>query len=93
MLKRNYYCLVAGLQDIYLDIHKLQQTRSMLKEELQTEFHPDDYELLKLLFLQYDNQNLLNILFKTNKPFSDNGNFPQDEIEENIKEPQSLPQY
>ena len=93
MAKRNYYCLVAGLQDIYLDIHKLQQTRSMLKEELQTEFHPDDYELLKLLFLHYDNQNLLNILFKTNKPLSDNGNFSQDEIEENIKEPQSLPPY
>jgi len=92
-VKRNYYCLVAGLQDIFLDTHKLEQTRAMLKEDLKNEFHPNDYKLLELLFLPHDNQNLLNLLFKANKPFDQRGNFTQEEIEENIKEPTTLPEY
>ncbi len=85
--------MVAGLQDIYPDIHKLQQNRSVLKAELEREFHPNDYELLKLLFLPHDNQNLLNILLKKNKPFDERGNFSADELEENIKEPTTVPGY
>ncbi len=65
----------------------------MLKEELKTDLHPNDYELLKLLFLPHDNKNLLSVFLKTNKPFDERGNFSQEEIEENIKAPATLPEY
>lgn len=81
------------MQDIFLDTHKLEQTRAMFKEDLKNEFHPEDYKLLQLLFLPHDNQNLLNIFFKKGKPFDERGNFSQEEIEEKIKEPDAYPAY
>ena len=92
-MKRNYYCLVAGLQDITIDVHKLQFSQQAFRQELKVELHPDDYELVEMLFLPHDNANLLNLLLKTGKPFDEKGNFSQEKLEDNIKEPHDLPEY
>jgi uncharacterized protein YlaN (UPF0358 family) len=92
-VKRNYYCLVAGLQDITIDVHKLQFSQQAFRQELKVELHPDDFELVEKLFLPHDNANLLNLLLKTGKPFDEKGNFSQEKLEENIKEPHDLPEY
>lgn len=92
-MKRNYYYLVAGLQDITLDIHKLIFNQLSFKEELKTGVHSEDYRLVEKLFLPYDNINLLNQLEKSNKPFIEKGNYSKDRLEENIKEPKDLPDY
>lgn len=92
-MKRNYYCLVAGLQDITLDVHKLSMGQMAFKAELQTEVHPDDYQLAQKLFLPTDNLNLLNLLEKNDKPFDPKGNYSREQLEENIKEPTDLPAY
>jgi hypothetical protein len=93
-VKRNYYCLVAGLQDITLDIHKLSMGQLEFREELKTEVHPDDYRLVQKLFLPSDNTNLLNLLQKKDEPFDVKGNYTQLLLEENIKEPNGeLPEY
>ncbi len=92
-MKRNYYYLVAGLQDISLDIHKLVQGQFAFREELKTELHPNDFKLVEKLFLPHDNKNLLNLLEKNDQPFSEKGNFSKDHLEENIKEPIDLPEY
>lgn len=92
-MKRNYYCLVAGLQDITIDVHKLQFSQQAFRQELKVELHPDDYEQVEKLFLLHDNANLLNLLLKTGKPFDEKGNFSQEKLEENIKEPHDLPEY
>ena len=92
-MKRNYYYLVAGLQDITLDIHKLQFDQLAFREELRTELHPDDYKLVENLFLPFDNINLLNLLEKNDKPFNEKGNFSKERLEDNIKEPADLPKY
>lgn len=92
-MKRNYYYLVAGLQDITLDIHKLHSDQLAFREELRTELHPDDYKLVEKLFLPFDNINLLNLLEKNDKPFQEKGNFSKERLEENIKEPADLPEY
>lgn len=91
--KRNYYYLVAGLQDISLDIHKLIQDQLAFRETLKTEVHPKDFKLVEKLFLPYDNANLLKLLEKSDKPLSEKGNFSQEVLEENIKEPATLPEY
>ena len=93
-MKRNYYCQVAGLQDITLDIHKLSSGQLELRDELQATIHADDYLLIEQLFLQYDNKNLINLLSKTGEEFDIRGNYPLALLEENIKAPDgSLPSY
>ncbi len=92
-VKRNYYYLVAGLQDITIDVHKLQFSQLAFREELKTEVHPDDFKLVEKLFLPFDNANLLNLLQKAGKPFDEKGNFSQGRLEDNIKEPHDLPEY
>jgi len=93
-VKRNYYCQVAGLQDITLDIHKLSSGQLELRDELQATIHADDYLLVELLFLQYDNKNLINLMSKNGEEFDIRGNYPLALLEENIKMPDgSLPSY
>jgi len=93
-VKRNYYCLVAGLQDITLDIHKLSMGQVEFRNELQTEVHPQDYKLVQVLFFPFDNKNLLNIITKKEEEFDERGNFSRDLIEANIKElTGDLPDY
>lgn len=93
-MKRNYYCLVAGLQDLTLDIHKLSKGQAEFRQDLQTEVHPQDYKLVTKLFLPHDNLNLLNLLSKKEEEFDAKGNFTREQLEENIRETTGeLPSY
>ena len=93
-MKRNYYYLVAGLQDITMDIHKLSMGQVEFRKELQTEVHPHDYKLVQILFFPFDNKNLLNIITKKEEEFDERGNFSRDFLEANIKElTGDLPEY
>jgi len=93
MLKRNYYYLVAGFPDIVLDQKKLPFTLAELKQELKYHLHPDDYQLVEYLFLQYDNINFLNLLQKKEAEFIPLGNYDQSFFSDEIKEPDKLPLY
>lgn len=93
MFKRNYYYLVAGLPDIVLDQKKLSTSISDFRNEMKYHLHPDDYALIELFFLPYDNSNLLNLLLKNNKPFSQAGIYDQSQMEEEIKDPSIFPSY
>jgi hypothetical protein len=93
MFSRNYYYLVAGLPDIILEQSKLSVTLGEFKEELQAHLHPDDYVLVEKLFLKSDNHNVLNMVMKNIEEFDTNGKYSFDEIEEEIKEPEVLPEY
>lgn len=92
-VKRNYYCLVAGLQDIELDTHKLHFNQKDLKEYLKEEIHEDEYPLIEKLYLPHDNYNLINLLQKSDKPFNEKGNFSAEELETQIKDQSDLPSY
>ncbi len=93
-MKRNYYYLVAGLQDITLDIHKLSMGQVEFRQELKTALHPKDYKLTEILFYPFDNSNLLNLLNKSDLDLDPRGNFDQALLEENIKETTGeLPSY
>lgn len=92
-MKRNYYYLVAGLQDVVLEMNKLLLNQYDFRELLKTHLHPSDFRLAEKLYLQYDNKNLLNRLQKNNQPFDELGNFSIEQLDENIREPDSLPDY
>jgi hypothetical protein len=93
MFKRNYYYLVAGLPDLLPDEGKLRDGFADLRADIMSNLHPDDEKILKILFLKFDNKNLLNLLTKNNKPFDPQGNFSLDFLETEIKEPEKILPY
>lgn len=93
MLNTNYYCLVAGLPDIIINETKSVVSSSEFKIELSEQLEPADYKLAELLYLNYDNQNLLNLILEKNKPFNNTGKYTQEELEEQIKEPTYIIEY
>jgi hypothetical protein len=70
MLKKEYYCLIAGLPDLFFNENKLKFNSLQFREEIKAQINPKDYKLLEYLFLPFDNKNLLNLLFHLNETFS-----------------------
>ena len=93
MFKRNYYCLVAGLPDIIIDGNKPGETSHEFKNELAEQLLTSDYKLAELLYLHYDNKNLLNLLLKQDNRFITLGNYTEEYLEEQIKEPINIVDY
>lgn len=83
---REYYYLVAGLPDLFLDQERKDFNLIKVKEEMQELLHPDDYNLVELLFLEYDNFNFLNFILDRKQEFNPLGKFQPEvynEFEEN----------
>lgn len=93
MLKQKYYCLVAGLPDLFFGENKPGFDRSQFREELERQLNPADLERIRLLFLHADNQNLLNLVFNRNLPFNTAGNYNREFMENQIELPALLPAY
>lgn len=96
MLKREYYCLVAGLPDLIFSENKPGINAFAFKDELKLQLSESDFELSKLLFYPFDNQNLLNIYFNRNAPFNPLGNLAKKYMEEQFSpenEAITLPHY
>ncbi len=85
-MSRNYYYLVAGLPDLALDMKKHPMPWAQFMELANEQLVPADLYLIRCIFLRHDNQNILNALLKTGKPFIEGGNYSADEIEEKIKQ-------
>ena len=85
LFKQQYYCFVAGLPDFSFDSAKLPFTVEEFKQMLENELKSDDKRLLAKYFLQYDNENILNLL--KNKDFLPNslGFVSREEIEDAVE--------
>jgi len=92
-MAREYYYLVAGLPDLFIDQEKKDFNIIKLKEEMQELMHPDDYFLLEIIHYEYDNYNFLNFLFDRNQEFSPLGKFPQEVFNEIDEKLELLPSY
>lgn len=88
MIKRNYYCLVAGLPDLIPDDKKLHFSSVELRNYLQEELHPSDFELVKLFYLPRDHDNLVNLLFENEFEWDDQGNYSRENMEQFIDKKQ-----
>lgn len=93
MLKKEYYCLIAGFPDLFFEENKPAFSCTEFKNELQKTLSKTDFGLASLLFLPYDNKNLAALLFKTNGQTNNMGNYPTSYIESQVKNPTGLPSY
>ncbi|MBE9468853.1 MAG: DUF2764 family protein [Bacteroidetes bacterium] len=90
-MQNNYYCLIAGLPEIIIEQNKLSFSLSDFKLELKKILYKNDFKLIEFLFLIYDNNNVLNLLLKNDKPFEQLGNFSKKDIEVAIENPEENP--
>ncbi len=81
MNKRNYHCLVAGFPDLIPDDRKLHYSSLTMRDYLKDELKPADFELVKLFYLPFDHDNLLNLLYGKEFEWDKRGNFPQEVME------------
>jgi hypothetical protein len=93
MFKKNYYCLIAGLPDLFFNELKTGMTSVAFRNVLKNDLIPVDFELVKLLFYPDDNENLLTLFFASNTAFNCSGNFPKKFLEEQIENPAEIPEY
>ncbi len=95
MWKNHYYCFVAGLPDIFPDEGEVGFDMVKFKEDLQTELKANDYKLIELLFLPYDNENLLKVLNDEYPKLNPLGNISQELWEQELGEDKKsvLPNY
>jgi len=82
MSRRNYYCLIAGLPDIIPDDKKMQFSSIELRDYLQKELHKADFELVKLFYLPFDHENLINLFYEKKEEWNERGNFSRSMLEE-----------
>ena len=75
-----YYYLVAGLPDISLEDGKLSYTVESFKSEIYPELSGKDQRLLDLLYLKFDNENLLALLRNKEAVIDHVGLYSADEL-------------
>ncbi len=92
-MPRSYYYLVASLPDIILDTTKKGFSLSTFINDVSEQINPKDSYLLSTLRFPFDNKNLINLIRKYKAKFEESGNFSRDELEQEIKLPDILPQY
>ncbi|HNW99745.1 MAG TPA: DUF2764 family protein [Candidatus Cloacimonadota bacterium] len=90
---REYYYYVAGLPSISIEDAKPARDLDAFRQDMKYHIHEDDYELVELLFLPDDRDNLLSLALNLHKPWKNQGNYPPFVLEDEIKDPQILPEF
>ena len=79
-MKKNYYYLIAGLPELSLDDSKLGITVREFRELYYPELADDDRALLDLIYLSYDNANLLTLLKDKEVAIAEGGLYTSEEL-------------
>ena len=79
-MKTNYYYLIAGLPELSLDDNKLNLTVREFRELYYPELAADDRALLDLVYLSYDNANLLLLIKDKEAVLGEEGLYTRDEL-------------
>ncbi|MBR4313092.1 MAG: DUF2764 domain-containing protein [Bacteroidaceae bacterium] len=79
-MKKNYYYLIAGLPELSLDDSKLGITVREFRELYYPELADDDRALLDLIYLSYDNANLLLLLKDKEAAIVEGGLYTSEEL-------------
>ena len=79
-MKKNYYYLIAGLPELSLDDSKLGITVREFRELYYPELADNDRALLDLIYLSYDNANLLLLLKDKDTAIVEGGLYTSEEL-------------
>lgn len=97
---RYYHCLVAGLADLVFDSSKNYLDMVEFREELKNALHPLDFSLISILFLPYDNKNIVAFLEGNDDSWHPLGSYTLQDFKEQkriiysiLREKNILPDY
>ena len=94
IFKNNYYCLIAGLPEVFWDDRKLALSVNGFRELAQGALKKEDVKLMNLFFLPADNKQVLRLLNKMAPDTNLETVYPLQRLEDEITEPTlSLPAY
>ena len=93
MFKKKYYCLIAGLPDLFFTENRPGATSLEFIKTISNDLTPEDFKLVKTLLLPNDNKNLLILLFDSKEPFDNEGNFTKQFLQNEIEKPAEIPEY
>ena len=79
-MKKNYYYLIAGLPELSLDDSKLGTTIREFRELYYPDLSDDDRALLDLIYLSYDNANLLALMKDKEAAIAEGGLYASEEL-------------
>lgn len=79
-MKQNYYYLIAGLPELSLDDNKLNLSVRDFRDLYYPELTADDRTLLNLVYLNYDNANLLLLLKDKEAQLEEGGLYSREEL-------------
>ncbi len=82
MNKRKYYYLIAGLPDLIPDDKKLVYTSADIRNYLQNELHPSDFKLVMHLYLPWDHENLVKLIYNEDFEWDIRGNYSRETMEQ-----------
>lgn len=87
---KNYYCLVAGLKEYTLDADTKGFDATEIVAEILEELAAKDAKCVRLLYSYYDCKNIIALRSGRNF-YNELGNIAQEELENELTEPKSLP--
>lgn len=89
IFKNNYYCLIAGLPEVFLDDRKLSLSVNGFRELAQGALKKEDVKLMNLFFLPADNKQILRLLNKMDPDTALETVYPLQQLEDEIAEPKN----
>lgn len=92
MFAKNYYCLVAGLREYTLEADNKGFNAREVIDEISEELNKGDRHSLELFYGYYDIENIIGLKAGRSR-FNPLGNFSREELEPQIAQPTTLPQY
>ncbi len=92
MFAKNYYCLVAGLREYTLEADNKGFNAREVIDEICEELNKGDRHSLELFYGYYDIENIIGLKAGRSR-FNPLGNFSREELEQQIAQPTTLPQY
>jgi hypothetical protein len=76
------------LPDLIPDDKKLHYSSAELREYLKEELHPADFRLVRLFYLPFDHENLLNLVYESEFDWDDRGNYAREVMEQFVDKKQ-----
>ena len=92
-MSRGYYYLISALPELGLTDKQLEFDMISYRDFIHGELAPEDANLLKILYYQYDIINLVHLIKESDKPWEKAGNYTKLEMEEMLALPDSLPLF
>ncbi len=95
MFSNYYHYFLAGLPEIFFDDSEINFRMPEFKKELEEHIKPQDYKLVELLFLTYDNENLLHYVKEEFGQFNNLGKYSAADFETEFSDDRKniLPSY